>query len=275
MAHLRRTRGMRRSRHHTQKTSIHGQITDAVSISERPPAVEDRALPGHWEGDLLFGSKNSQIATLVERQSRYVMLAKVGKKDTETVVNALIKHAQKLPHELYRSLTWDRGKEMADHRRFTLATDIKVYFCDPRSPWQRGSNENANGLLRQYLPKGLDLSAYSQSKLNAIARRLNERPRKTLHYETPAQRFHAVNQSKNLVHEVIVARDDGANELPMDDKHTRVNERRVQRLGEIADLAPGKSGKLTLNLKPGTYVLFCNQPGHYHDGMSAKLTVVP
>ena len=190
MAHLRRTRGMRRSRHHTQKTSIHGQITDAVSISERPPAVEDRALPGHWEGDLLFGSKNSQIATLVERQSRYVMLAKVGKKDTETVVNALIKHAQKLPHELYRSLTWDRGKEMADHQRFTLATDIKVYFCDPRSPWQRGSNENANGLLRQYLPKGIDLSGYSQSKLNAIARRLNERPRKTLLYETPAKRFH-------------------------------------------------------------------------------------
>jgi IS30 family transposase len=190
MAHLRRTRGMRRSRHHTQKTSIHGRITDAVSISERPPAVEDRALPGHWEGDLLFGSKNSQIATLVERQSRYVMLAKVGKKDTETVVNTLIKHAQKLPHELYRSLTWDRGKEMADHQRFTLATDIKVYFCDPRSPWQRGSNENANGLLRQYLPKGIDLSGYSQSKLNAIARRLNERPRKTLLYETPAQRFH-------------------------------------------------------------------------------------
>jgi len=190
MAHLRRTRGMRRSRHHTQKTSIHGQITDAVSISERPPAVEDRALPGHWEGDLLFGSKNSQIATLVERQSRYLMLAKVGKKDTETVVNVLIKHAQKLPHELYRSLTWDRGKEMADHRRFTLATDIKVYFCDPRSPWQRGSNENANGLLRQYLPKAIDLSEYSQAKLNAIARRLNERPRKTLHYETPAQRFH-------------------------------------------------------------------------------------
>ncbi len=189
MAHLRRTRGMRRSRHHTQKTGIHGQITDAVSIRERPPAVEDRALPGHWEGDLLFGSKNSQIATLVERQSRYVMLAKVGKKDTETVVNALIKHAQKLPHELYRSLTWDRGKEMADHRRFTLATDIQVYFCDPRSPWQRGSNENANGLLRQYLPKGIDLSEYSQPKLNAIARRLNERPRKTLQYETPAQRF--------------------------------------------------------------------------------------
>ena len=190
MAHLRRTRGMRRSRHHTQKTSIHGRITDAVSISERPAAAEDRAVPGHWEGDLLFGSSNSQIATLVERQTRYVMLAKVASKDTETVVNALIKNAQKLPHELYQSLTWDRGKEMADHKRFTLATDIKVYFCDPQSPWQRGSNENTNGLLRQYMPKGMDLSTYSQSKLNAIARRLNERPRKTLGYQTPAERFH-------------------------------------------------------------------------------------
>ena len=190
VAHLRRTRVMRRSRHHTMKTDKHGRITNTVSISERPAGVEDRAVPGHWEGDLLFGSKNSQIATLVERQSRYVMLAKVDGKDTETVVNALIKHAQKLPHELYRSLTWDRGKEMADHQRFTLATDIKVYFCDPQSPWQRGSNENTNGLLRQYLPKGIDLSAYSQSKLNAFARRLNERPRKTLSYETPADRFH-------------------------------------------------------------------------------------
>jgi len=189
MAHLRRTRGMRRSRHHTQKTNIHGRIAEAVSISERPAAAEDRALPGHWEGDLLFGSKNSQIATLVERHSRYLMLAKVEGKDTQTVVNALIKHAQKLPHELYKSLTWDRGKEMADHQRFTLATDIKVYFCDPQSPWQRGSNENTNGLLRQYLPKGIDLSPYSQPKLNAIARRLNERPRKTLNYETPAERF--------------------------------------------------------------------------------------
>ena len=187
--HLRRTRVMRRSRHHTQKTDQHGRITDTVSISERPASVEDRAVPGHWEGDLLFGSKNSQIATLVERQSRYVMLARVDGKDTQTVVNALIKHAQKLPHELYQSLTWDRGKEMADHQRFTLATDIKVYFCDPQSPWQRGSNENTNGLLRQYLPKGIDLSAYSQAKLNAIARRLNERPRKTLNYETPAERF--------------------------------------------------------------------------------------
>ena len=192
MAHLRRTRGMRRSRHHSQKTGIHGRITDAVSIRERPAAAEDRALPGHWEGDLLFGSKNSQIATLVERQSRYVMLAKVASKDTETVVNALIKHARKLPHELYHSLTWDRGKEMADHQRFTLATDIKVYFCDPQSPWQRGSNENTNGLLRQYFSKGIDLSAYSQAKLNAVARQLNERPRKTLNYETPAERF---NQS--------------------------------------------------------------------------------
>jgi IS30 family transposase len=192
MAHLRRTRGMRRSRYHTQKTSIHGRITDAVSIRERPAAAEDRAVPGHWEGDLLFGSNNSQIATLVERQSRYVMLAKVDSKDTQTVVNALIKHAQKLPHELYQSLTWDRGKEMADHQRFTLATDIKVYFCDPQSPWQRGSNENTNGLLRQYFPKGIDLSAYSQAKLSAVARRLNERPRKTLNYETPAERF---NQS--------------------------------------------------------------------------------
>ncbi len=189
LAHLRRTRGMRRSRYHTQKTSIHGRITDAVSIRERPAAAEDRAVPGHWEGDLLFGSKNSQIATLVERQSRYVMLAKVDSKDTQTVVNALIKHAQKLPHELYKSLTWDRGKEMADHQRFTLATDIKVYFCDPQSPWQRGSNENTNGLLRQYFPKGIDLSAYSQAKLSAVARRLNERPRKTLSYETPAERF--------------------------------------------------------------------------------------
>ena len=156
------------------------------------PAVEDRALPGHWEGDLLFGSKNSQIATLVERQTRYVMLVKVGKKDTETVVNALIKNARKLPQELYKSLTWDRGTEMAGHKRFTLATDIQVYFCDPRSPWQRGTNENTNGLLRQYLPKGTDISGYSQAKLNAIARQLNERPRKTLDYETPAERFHRI-----------------------------------------------------------------------------------
>jgi len=189
VAHLRRTRVMRRSRHHTQKTDQHGRITDTVSISERPASVEDRALPGHWEGDLLFGSKNSQIATLVERHTRYVMLVRVAKKDTGTVINALIKNARKLPQELYQSLTWDRGKEMADHKRFTLATDIKVYFCDPQNPWQRGTNENTNGLLRQYFPKGTDISAYSQAKLNAVARRLNERPRKTLNYDTPAERY--------------------------------------------------------------------------------------
>jgi IS30 family transposase len=191
LGHLRRSRGMRRSRHHTQKKYDHGRITDTVSIRERPASVEDRAVPGHWEGDLLFGSNNSQIATLVERHTRYVMLAKVDNKDTETVINTLIKHAHKLPRELYQSLTWDRGKEMADHKRFTLATDIKVYFCDPHNPWQRGSNENVNGLLRQYFPKGTDLSVHSQTKLNAVARRLNERPRKTLDYETPAERFNA------------------------------------------------------------------------------------
>jgi IS30 family transposase len=189
LVHLRRTRGMRRSRHHTQKTDIHGKIVDAVSISERPGSAEDRAVPGHWEGDLFFGSHNSQIATLVERQTRYVMLVKVANKDTQTVVDALIKNARKLPQELYKSLTWDRGKELASHKRFTLATDIQVYFCDPRSPWQRGSNENTNGLLRQYMPKGIDISSYSQAKLNAVARQLNERPRKTLGYQTPAQMF--------------------------------------------------------------------------------------
>src|SRR6202162_262117 len=190
VAHLRRSRVMRRSRHHTQKTDQHGRITDTVSISERPASVEDRALPGHWEGDLLCGSRNSQIATLVERHTRYAMLVKVNGKDTETVINALIKHAHKLPEELYKSLTWDRGKEMAEHKRFTLATDIQVYFCDPQNPWQRGTNENTNGLLRQYLPKGTDLSGYSQAQLNAVARQLNERPRKTLNFETPAERFH-------------------------------------------------------------------------------------
>ena len=152
-------------------------------------SVEDRALPGHWEGDLIFGSHHSYIATLVERQTRYVMLAKVASADTETVINALIKQAHKLPKELHQSLTWDRGSEMTDHQRFALATDIKVYFCDPRSPWQRGSNENTNGLLRQYFPKGTDLSVHSQAKLNAVARQLNERPRKTLDGETPAERF--------------------------------------------------------------------------------------
>ena len=189
LQHLRRTRPMRRSRHYTQKTDNHGKISNTISISERPAAVEDRAVPGHWEGDLIVGPNNSQIATLVERHTRYVMLAKVTARNSETVINALIKHAHKLPSELYKSLTWDRGKEMADHQRFTLATDIDVYFCDPRSPWQRGSNENTNGLLRQYFPKGTDLSVHSQAKLNAVARQLNERPRETLEFETPAERF--------------------------------------------------------------------------------------
>jgi len=189
LAYLRRTRVMRRSRHHTQKTENHGRIIGTVSISERPASAEDRAVPGHWEGDLLFGDRDSQIVTLVERQTRYVMLIKVNGKDSETVVNALIKNARRLPKELYRSLTWDRGSEMAGHRRFTLATDIQVYFCDPHHPWQRGSNENTNGLLRQYFPKGMNLSGVSQAKLDAVARQLNERPRKTLGYETPAERY--------------------------------------------------------------------------------------
>jgi IS30 family transposase len=189
LAHLRHPRAMRRSRHHTQKTATHGQLTDMVSIRERPAEVEDRALPGHWEGDLLMGGHHSQIATLVERHTRYVMLVKIPSKDTKTVIDALIKHAHKLPRELYRSLTWDRGKEMGEHRRFTLATDIQVYFCDPQHPWQRGSNENTNGLLRQYFPKGTDLSGYTQAKLDAVARELNGRPRQTLDFDTPAERF--------------------------------------------------------------------------------------
>ncbi len=191
MQHLRSKRTIRRSKHAKQRADGRGQINDIISISERPAAVEDRAVPGHWEGDLLAGSKNTYIATLVERHTRYVMLAKVASRDTQTVVNALIKQSRKLPRALYKSLTWDRGKELADHKRFTLATDIAVYFCDPQSPWQRGSNENTNGLLRQYFPKRTDLSVHSQRHLNAVARQLNERPRKTLEFETPAERFSA------------------------------------------------------------------------------------
>jgi len=191
LQHLRTKRTIRRSKTASLKDDGLGKITNTVSISERPASAEDRAVPGHWEGDLIAGSNGSHIATLVERHTRYVMLVKVEKKDTETVINALIKQAHKLPRELYKSLTWDRGKEMADHRRFSLATDIDVYFCDPKSPWQRGSNENTNGLLRQYFPKGTDLSIHSQTKLNAVARQLNERPRKTLGFETPADRLNA------------------------------------------------------------------------------------
>ena len=187
--HLRKPRVLRRSRHFTQKTPDHGQIVGAVSISQRPPTIEDRAIPGHWEGDLLIGSLNSQIATLVERSSRYVILIKLKNRETKTVTSALIKQSQKLPEQLYKTLTWDRGKEMAAHKDFTIATDIDVYFCDPQSPWQRGSNENTNGLLRQYFPKGMDLSKVTQAQLNAVARKLNGRPRKTLGFVTPAEKF--------------------------------------------------------------------------------------
>lgn len=183
--HLRRQRSIRHSRHATLK----GRLANSISIRERPASAEDRAVPGHWEGDLLLGSNSSQIITLVERQSRYLMLAKIPNRETKTVVNALIKQARKLPDELYKSLTWDNGKELADHQRFTLETDVDIYFCDPHSPWQRGSNENTNGLLRQYFPKGTDLAPHSQAKLNRIARELNERPRKTLDFHTPAERF--------------------------------------------------------------------------------------
>ena len=189
--YLRTQRAIRRSKHSSLKKAGLGQIANMASIRERPASVEDRAVPGHWEGDLIAGSNNSHIATLVERHSRYAMLVRVKNKETETVISALIKHAEKLPTELYKSLTWDRGKEMADHERFSLATDINVYFCDPQSPWQRGSNENTNRLLRQYFPKGTDLSVHSQRKLNAVARQLNERPRETLNFETPAERFNA------------------------------------------------------------------------------------
>lgn len=189
--HLRSKRTIRRSKHSGQQGDGRGQIPHAVSISERPASVEDRALPGHWEGDLIAGSNNSYIATLVERHTRYVMLVKVNDRKSESVVPALIKQVKKLPSELYKSLTWDRGNEMVDHQRFTMATNIDVYFCDPQSPWQRGSNENTNRLLRQYYPKGTNLSVHSQAELNKVARQLNERPRKTLDFETPAERFNA------------------------------------------------------------------------------------
>ena len=189
LAHLRRQRVIRYPRGHSHKGRKQGRIIDAVSIRERPPEAKDRAVPGHWEGDLIMGANKSQIATLVERSTRYVMLVKVDRIDTETVVNALIKQAHKLPRELYKSLTWDRGTEMKGHKRFTLDTEIQVFFCDPKSPWQRGTNENTNGLLRQYFPKGMDLSGIHQNKLNAVARQLNERPRKTLGYYSPAEKF--------------------------------------------------------------------------------------
>jgi IS30 family transposase len=186
---LRSQRVMRRSKHATLKGKGLGKIVDSVYISERPPEVADRAVPGHWEGDLIAGSGNSYIATLVERYSRYVLLVKVASNKTAAVIRALISQSKKLPNELYKTLTWDSGCEMSNYKEFTLATDIQVYFCDPKSPWQRGSNENTNRLLRQYFPKGTDLNVHSQQKLSQVARQLNERPRKTLDYETPAERF--------------------------------------------------------------------------------------
>ena len=186
VGHLRTRRMMRRSKLASTCGQPRGQIVDAVSIRERPAEIEDRAVPGHWEGDLIAGSNNTHIATLVERQSRFTMLVKVKRKDTETVVRALAKQVRRLPVELRNSLTWDRGMEMAKHKEFSIATDVLVYFCDPQSPWQRGTNENTNSLLRQYFPKGTDLSACSQADLNRVALRLNQRPRKTLDFRSPA-----------------------------------------------------------------------------------------
>ena len=186
IGHLRSKRRIRRSRHATDRGEGRGQIVDAVSIRQRPAEVEDRAIPGHWEGDLVEGSRGSFIATLVERQSRFVIIVKIADKRTETVVKALVRAVRKLPVALRRSLTWDRGAELADHAQFTIATDVQVYFCDPSSPWQRGSNENMNGLLRQYYPKGTDLSAVTQAQLDTVARKLNTRPRETLNWKTPA-----------------------------------------------------------------------------------------
>lgn len=186
-AHLRRSYGVRQSRRATRTGRGRGQIPDAVSISERPPEVADRAVPGHWEGDLLAGNKRSNIGTLVERHSRYVMLVRLPTRDTDTVVRALARKIKGLPASLKQSLTWDRGKEMTQHQAFTVATDVKVYFCDPSSPWQRGSNENTNGLLRQYFPKGKDVSNITQRQLDVVARKLNTRPRETLNWRTPAE----------------------------------------------------------------------------------------
>jgi IS30 family transposase len=189
VGHLRSGRTMRRSKHASIRGQARGQIVDAISIRERPAEIEDRAVPGHWEGDLIGGLSNSHIATLVERQSRFTILVKVTGKDTKTVVKALIKQVRCLPAELRKSLTWDRGTEMARHKEFSIATNVQVYFCDPRSPWQRGTNENTNRLLRQYLPKHTDLSDWSQAELNQIALRLNQRPRKTLGFRSPAEKL--------------------------------------------------------------------------------------
>jgi IS30 family transposase len=186
LAHLRSRRMMRRSRRASTRGQPRGQIKEAVSIRERPPEAEDRAVPGHWEGDLLAGSRNTHVATLVERSSRFVMLVRVEGKDTESVVRALGEQIRRLPKTMMATLTWDRGMEMAAHKSFTVATDVAVYFCDPKSPWQRGTSENTNRLLRQYLPRKTNLSVYDQADLDLIALKLNSRPRKTLGYDSPA-----------------------------------------------------------------------------------------
>ena len=190
IAHLRRRRRMRRSKQ-AGPGQQGGGIIDAVSIRERPAEAADRAVPGHWEGDMLSGARNSHIATLVERQSRFVLLVRLPGKDTASVVEALSRAVRALPDGIMASLTWDRGSELAAHKKFTIATQVHVYFCDPQSPWQRGTNENTNGLLRQYFPRGTDLSTYTQEDLDAVAQRLNSRPRKTLGYVTPADRLAA------------------------------------------------------------------------------------
>jgi IS30 family transposase len=189
IGHLRSKRCIRRSQHASKKGHAKGQIVDAISIRERPAEIEDRAIPGHWEGDLISGAKNSHIVTLVERHSRFTTLIKVPSKETTVVVDALSRYVRNLPTSLRRSLTWDRGHEMAQHKTFSVATDVKVYFCDPQSPWQRGTNENTNRLLRQYLPKNTDLSLHTQAELDEIALRLNQRPRKTLEFQTPASKL--------------------------------------------------------------------------------------
>jgi IS30 family transposase len=190
-AHLRRRHAIRHPKQRTETAPAWNAIPDLVSIRERPAEVQDRAVPGHWEGDLLAGAHNSHIATLVERHSRFLMLVKVDGKDTTRVVSALIQAVQRLPEGMMVSLTWDQGRELAAHRAFSIATDVKVYFCDPKSPWQRGSNENTNGLLRQYFPKGTDLSQFRQTQLDYVAAEMNSRPRKTLGYRTPASTLSA------------------------------------------------------------------------------------
>ncbi len=186
LAHLRSRRMIRKGRHASTSGQPRGQIKEAVSIRERPPEAEDRAVPGHWEGDLLSGSRNTHGATLVERSSRFVMVVRVSGKDSESVVAALSEQIRRLPRTMIDTLTWDRGTQMAAHKKFSVATDVQVYFCDPKSPWQRGTSENTNRLLRQYLPKRTDLSVYDQDALDLIALKLNTRPRKTLGYSTPA-----------------------------------------------------------------------------------------